>query len=33
MLVYGPAGGRNGTWEDQVPRQAMERVLASCEPR
>jgi hypothetical protein len=33
MLVYGPADGRDGTWEDQAPRRAMERLLESCEPR
>ncbi|KAF8224334.1 FAD/NAD(P)-binding domain-containing protein [Tricholoma matsutake] len=34
ILVYGPADGRGGSWDDErAPRQAIEHVLESCEPR
>jgi hypothetical protein len=33
MLAYGPADGRNGTWEDIAPRRAMDSIFEYSEPR
>ena len=33
VLVYSPADGRDGTWMNEAPREAMEKALKFGEPR